>query len=164
MRLDGSCCCGAVRFSVEAYAPVPYLRCYCSVCRKTAGGGGYAVNLGARAGTLEVQGEESVRTFHAVIDGKQSPAARSFCGSCGSALWLWDPRWPDLLHPFASAIDTDLPAPPGQVHMMLDARPAWARLDTRPGEACFPGFPEQSLEEWHRAHGLLHETRKPPRR
>ena len=57
MRLEGSCQCGAVRFSVTAYAPVPYLRCYCSVCRKTAGGGGFAVNLGAKADTLRVAGE-----------------------------------------------------------------------------------------------------------
>ena len=37
MQLYGSCYCGAVRFSVEADAPVPYMRCYCSICRKTAG-------------------------------------------------------------------------------------------------------------------------------
>jgi hypothetical protein len=31
-----------------------------------------------------------------------------FCSVCGSALWVWDPRWPERVHPFASAIDTDL--------------------------------------------------------
>ncbi|MDX6749414.1 GFA family protein [Geminicoccaceae bacterium 1502E] len=110
MRLEGSFCCGAVRFSMEAYAPVPYQRCYCSVCRKTAGG--HAVSLGAWAGTLDVQGEESIRRFHAVIGGQQSPAEQSFCGRCGSPLWLRDSRWPDLRHPFASAIDAPLPTPP----------------------------------------------------
>jgi hypothetical protein len=49
MHLEGSCHCGAVRFSLEAYGPVPYLRCYCSICRKTGGGGGFAINLGGRA-------------------------------------------------------------------------------------------------------------------
>lgn len=48
MHLKGSCYCGAVRFECEAYAPVPYLRCHCSICRKTAGGGGFAINLGDR--------------------------------------------------------------------------------------------------------------------
>src|SRR3546814_10297589 len=48
-----SCCCGTVRFSVEAYAPVPFMRCYCSICRKSAGGGGYAINLGAKADRSE---------------------------------------------------------------------------------------------------------------
>lgn len=37
MKLEGSCHCGNVRFSCEAYAPVPFLHCYCSICRKTAG-------------------------------------------------------------------------------------------------------------------------------
>ncbi len=36
------------------------------------------------------------------------------CGAvkCGSALWRWDPRWPELIHTHASAIDTPLPKPP----------------------------------------------------
>ena len=44
MQLEGSCHCAAVRFSVESHQPVPYLRCYCSICRKTAGTGGFAIN------------------------------------------------------------------------------------------------------------------------
>ncbi len=95
MRLEGSCHCGAVRFSLEAYAPVPYLRCYCSICRKTAGGGGFAVNLGADADTLEVEGAEHVSVFHATVEGEQGTAEvekgtaeRRFCARCGSALWV----------------------------------------------------------------------------
>jgi hypothetical protein len=42
---------------------------------------------------------------------------------CGSALWVWDPRWPELVHPFASAIDTELPVPPKRNHMMLSSKP-----------------------------------------
>jgi hypothetical protein len=87
MHLEGSCHCGAVRFSVTAYAPVPYLRCYCSICRKTAGAGGYAINLGARSETLRIEGEENITVFHARVEGKESPAERRFCSRCGSALW-----------------------------------------------------------------------------
>jgi hypothetical protein len=155
MRLEGSCHCGAVRFSVEAYAPVPYLRCYCSVCRKTAGSGGYAINLGARADTLQVEGEESITMFHARVDGEESSAERRFCKHCGSPLWVFDSHWPELLHPFASAIDTKLPTPPEQVHMMLGSKPSWVRLDAKRGEARHDTYPPQSLEEWHRERGLL---------
>lgn len=158
MRLEGSCHCGAVRFSVEAYAPVPYLRCYCSICRKTAGGGGYAVNLGARAATLKVEGEENIAMFHARIDGQKSSAERRFCRHCGTALWLFDPQWPDLVHPFASAIDTELPKPPEQVHIMLGSKAGWVRLDAKRGEARHDAYPPESLEDWHREHGLLDET------
>jgi hypothetical protein len=155
MRLDGSCHCGAVRFSVEAYAPAPYLRCYCSICRKTAGGGGYAINLGAKAGTLRVEGEDAVAAFHARIEGEESPAERRFCARCGSALWVFDPRWPDLVHPFASAIDTALPEPPESVHMMLGSKASWVRVDAKRGERRHDTYPQDSLEDWHRAHGLL---------
>jgi hypothetical protein len=155
MKLDGSCYCGAVRFSLDAYAPVPYMRCYCSICRKTAGGGGYAINLGARTESLVVKGEEAVSVFHAVIDGEQSPAERRFCSRCGSALWVWDPRWPDLVHPFASAIDTPLPAPPEAVHTLLGSKANWVRVDQAEGDSSYDRYPPESLEEWHRRHHAL---------
>jgi hypothetical protein len=155
MHLEGSCLCGAVKFSLEASAPVPFLRCYCSVCRKTAGGGGYAINLGGRADSLSIEGEAHISMFQAVIDGEQSPAERRFCARCGSALWVWDPRWPDLVHPFASAIDTPLPEPPESLHMMLAFKAPWVRLDAREDEQKLEAYPSQSLEDLHRAHGLL---------
>jgi hypothetical protein len=155
MHLNASCHCGAVRFSVTAYAPVPYLRCYCSICRKTAGGGGYAINLGARADTLRVEGEDKISVFRARTDGTESPAERRFCARCGSALWVWDPRWPELVHPFASAVDTPLPEPPESEHMMLDSKANWVRVEAHGPERRHPEYPSQSLEEWHRAHGLL---------
>lgn len=157
MRLDGSCYCGAVRFSVEAPAPVPYMRCYCSICRKTGGGGGYAINLGAKTETLKVTGAAEIDVFHATIDGKESPAERRFCKRCGTALWVWDPRWPELIHPFASAIDTPLPKPPERVHIMLASKPDWVPVDAADGDAQFDGYPEESLSDWHQRHGLLDE-------
>ena len=50
MRLEGSCRCGAISFSVNSHTPYPYQRCYCSICRKSAGGGGYAINIMGLAG------------------------------------------------------------------------------------------------------------------
>ena len=158
MKLEGSCCCGAVRFSVEAYAPVPYMRCYCSICRKTGGGGGYAINLGARADTLAITGERDIGVFRAVIDGVESEAERRFCRKCGSALWVWDPRWPDLLHPFASAVDTPLPTAPESAHILVGSKAGWVRVDNRPEDRTFDGYPDESLEDWHRARGLLDDA------
>ena len=42
MQLKGSCHCGAVKFRLQSDSPVPFMHCYCTICRKTAGGGGYA--------------------------------------------------------------------------------------------------------------------------
>lgn len=162
MLLEGSCHCGAVRFRVESAMPYPYLACYCSICCKTDGGGGYAINLGADSSTLEVEGEESLGVYNAVLrDGhapegvEVSPGRRSFCARCATALWVYDPRWPELVHPFASAVDTPLPEPPETVRIMLDSRAPWAALPRDDGtERRFEGFPDESLEEWHRRHGL----------
>ncbi len=48
LRLEGSCHCGRVRFSVQSRTPQPHLHGYCSICRKTAGGGS-AINIMGRA-------------------------------------------------------------------------------------------------------------------
>lgn len=79
MLLEGSCHCGAVRFRVESPQPYPFSLCYCSICRKIAGGGGYAINLGALAETLEIEGSENLSVYHARIDGEKSNAERYFC-------------------------------------------------------------------------------------
>lgn len=155
MHLDGSCHCGRVRFSVESTEPVPFMRCYCSICRKTAGTGGYAINLGADARTFQLHsGQDAVRIYRARIDGKESTGQRHFCGHCGTALWLYDKTWPELIHPHAGAIDTPLPVPPDNVHMLLDSKAAWVQVEGRPGDARFEHFPKESLAEWHRRHGL----------
>jgi hypothetical protein len=154
MDVKGSCACGSVRFSVDADAPLPYQRCYCGICRKTAGSGGFAINLGARARTLRLTGRRYMRTYQArLADGRESPAKRHFCSRCGSPLWVADPRWPELVHPFAGAIDTPLPEPPAHVHMMLGSKAPWVAVEGRPGDACFDAYPELSLADWHRTHG-----------
>jgi len=158
MRLDGSCHCGSVQFSVESHEPVPFMRCYCSICRKTAGGGGYAINLGADHRTLKVTGKRHLRVYRALMgegeNAKPSTGHRHFCARCGSALWLWDPTWPDLVHPHASAIDTPLPVPPEHVHLMLGSKANWVEVEGRRGDARFDEYPDCSLAEWHAQRGL----------
>ncbi|MDZ7754703.1 MAG: GFA family protein [Gammaproteobacteria bacterium] len=159
MRIEGSCHCGRVRFSVDCPHPHPYLRCYCSICRKTAGGGGYAINLGADNGTLQVTGSEHVSEYHPLMtdpdSGERAPAPgkRAFCRHCGSALWAWDPRWPELVHPHASAVDTALPVPPQHVHMMLGSKAPWVEVCSATGDSTFDAYPDESLAEWHRRLG-----------
>lgn len=154
MQLKGSCHCGAVKFEVESPHPYPYNLCYCSICRKTAGGGGYAINLGAAFDSLVIEGEAEIEIYHAVIDGQESPAGRHFCKHCASALWLYDPRWPELVHPFASAIDTELPVPPEKTHLMLDSKANWVEVEIGGKDKCFAEYPDESLAQWHQRLGL----------
>jgi hypothetical protein len=154
MRLSGSCHCRKVKFSVESAQPVPFMRCYCSICRKTAGAGGYAINLGADTHSMNVTGKRYLGIYRARVQGKTSEARRYFCVRCGSALWVWDPRWPELVHPHASAIDTPLPVPPENVHIMLGSKAPWVKVEGEPEDARFDDYPDQSLAEWHAAKGL----------
>ena len=163
MRLEGSCHCGSVGFRVSSPHPYPFNLCYCSICRKTAGGGGYAINLSGEYATLEVEGREHLRVYRARLrdresgEPRESSAERNFCGKCGSALWLWDPRWPTLVHPFASAIDAELPVPPGRTHLMLESKPAWVELRTDPQDKQFDRYPAESIAAWHERLGLVDE-------
>jgi hypothetical protein len=58
LQLEASCHCGAIQFKfshikpeltgrVVSKTPYPYLWCYCSICRKTNGSGGYGINIAA---------------------------------------------------------------------------------------------------------------------
>ena len=65
MELKGSCHCGSVKFTVQSPHPYPFNLCYCSICRKTAGGGGYAINLSGRYQTLKVKGRKNISVYRA---------------------------------------------------------------------------------------------------
>ena len=158
LTLDGSCRCGAIRFRCESHAPVPFQLCYCGICRKTAGGGGYAINLSAEAQTLTL-GDSGVRgVYRARIEDDGhcvvSTGQRHFCKLCASALWLHDPTWSDLIHPFASAIDTPLPVASQRRHIMLRFKPAWVPLAAGPGDVLVDLCPDESIATWHRERGL----------
>jgi hypothetical protein len=160
MHLEGSCHCGAVTFSLDSAHPYPYQRCYCSICRKTQGGGGYAINLGGDAKSMKVQGRRNISIYHAKMreKGEQrshaSSAERHFCHLCGSALWLFSPEWPELIHPFASAIDTDLPVPPEHTHLLLDSKASWVEVQAGAKDQQFQHYPEESIADWHQRLGV----------
>ena len=159
MHLEGSCHCGAVRFSLEAQSPYPFMHCHCGICRKTAGSGGFAINLGGDAASMKVRGRKNLGIYRAILRepghrARRSPAQRHFCLKCGSPLWLWDPRWPELIHPHASAIDTPLPKPPEVVEAALAFAAPWVDVPQGKGHRHCETWPEESLAEWHERQGL----------
>lgn len=76
---QGSCLCGAVRYSVSG--PLrPVIACHCAQCRKTSGH--FVAATSAPRESVAIEG--AVRWF------QSSPAARrGFCPACGSSLF-WD--------------------------------------------------------------------------
>jgi hypothetical protein len=149
MLLKGSCHCKAVRFTVQSRTPVPYMHCYCSICRKTAGGSGAAINIMAEARTLKVEGKANLAIY------RPMEGLRHFCRRCGSALWVWDKRWPEWIYPFASAIDTRLPAPRERQHIMLAWKAPWVRVPGGAGDRHFREYPREAIIDWHRKRRLL---------
>ncbi|KAF8330664.1 Mss4-like protein [Amanita rubescens] len=158
-ELRGSCHCGAVRFSVQSSTPVPYQLCFCSICRKVGGVGG-SINLGAHANTLQIlKGKEHLRVYKAVLD-RDTPneriaaSERNFCSKCSSMLWLYDETWPELLHPFASAIDEpELQPPEKMVCVLLNSKPGYVRLPEGEKEL-YEEYGPLSIEEWHKKNTL----------
>ncbi|KAF7884465.1 uncharacterized protein EAF02_004801 [Botrytis sinoallii] len=158
MKLEGSCQCGLVEFSLQSQTPVPYQLCACSICRKCGGYGG-CVNLGGIASTLEItKGKEHIKKYTATADrgkptAKKCTSERNFCSECASMLWLWDKTWPELIHPFASAIDTELPIAEEMVCVKGDSKPEYVRWPEGKKKV-YEGYGEFSIEEWHKEKGL----------
>ncbi|KAF9464089.1 Mss4-like protein [Collybia nuda] len=163
IELSGSCHCGAIKFTVQSSTPIPYQLCFCSICRKVGGVGG-SINLGGHMNTLKVEGKEHLRqatiarrVYRAVLDRGTSnesiaSSERNFCSKCSSMLWLYDESWPDLVHPFASAIDSpELQAPASIVCIKLDSKPAYVRLPEGEKEL-YDDYGPDSLEAWHKTN------------
>jgi len=161
MQIKGSCHCGAVGYTVETRTPYPYMQCFCSICRKTAGAA-FTINIMALANTLKVTGDDKLTIYQAKKSETEShegdglsPAKRHFCSQCGSFLWVADPRWAQWVYPFASSVDTPLPTPPERVAIMLDFKAPWA--DEPDDSLQHPRYPVESIEAWHKRHGLYED-------
>ncbi len=160
MLLEGSCHCKKITFSLQSHHPYPFNLCYCSVCRKTAGSGGFGINLSGNFETLKIRGREYITIYQVSIGDEvtdkeiKSPAERSFCNTCGSTLWVWDPRWPDLVHPFASVIDTELTIPPKRTHLMLGSKASWVEVRKDHQDKLFDEYPDESIALWHQRLNL----------
>jgi hypothetical protein len=130
-RLEGSCLCGAVAYTVTGEAK-RFFHCHCSRCRK-ATGTGHASNLFLQPGELVWRsGAEQVRAF------KVPEAQRftnSFCATCGGRV----PRQPpgtDIVMIPAGSLDDEAPIPP-QARIFTDSRAAWSCAD-----GALPTFPD----------------------
>lgn len=61
---------------------------------------------------------------------------------------------PELVHPFASAVDTELPEPPERTHLMLKYKSGWVEPDIHDGDEVFDLYPEESIADWNRRTGM----------
>jgi len=150
--LEGSCECGAIRFSVSSNTPYPYRICYCRRCRKLGGAIGAAAQVIADASTLKVEGELEPTRYET-----SAGPVTSFCPRCGSSLFMDMAIWPDWVYPFAAAVDTPLPEPPHRIHVRCEDRLPWVPDIGAPDDPRFDDNTDESMVEWHERMGLIEE-------
>ena len=66
-------------------------------------------------------------------------------------------RWPviQVMPDTPIRLSREMPEAPEQIHILLDSKPAWVRVDDAGSEDRYERYPSESLEDWHRRHGLL---------
>ncbi|CAF3355299.1 unnamed protein product [Rotaria sp. Silwood1] len=164
VTLEGSCHCQRVKFSVDSYTPYPYMICHCLADTKTTGV--FNCNIMGEHSTFKLkQGQEFVKIYQVKLSEtesgknessstKLSPHKRHFCSECGSYLWAYHDAYPQWIYPFASCIDTPLPKPDEYYHIMTDFKLNHVEIPTGKNIHTYPRYPEGSIEEWHKKHGL----------
>ncbi|ORX58965.1 hypothetical protein DM01DRAFT_1405563 [Hesseltinella vesiculosa] len=154
MELQGSCHCGKTGFTVISHTPCPFAHCFCSICRKTDGGSGSAINIMGDYNTLKVRGKEFIKEYRAIRDpdtGELCGNMRYFCGECGCHLYGYCAEYKDCVYPLASAIDTPLPKVDpvkDSIYIMNDYRAEWVNIPAG-AKHVFPQYPDISLHDWH---------------
>ncbi|KKB10575.1 aldehyde-activating protein [Devosia geojensis] len=94
---EGSCLCGAVRFTVGSDL-LPPTACHCTRCRKFTGH--YEAGTDVPRSAVSIHGEDSITWYHS-----SDKVRRGFCSICGSSLFF-DPLHLDRIGIFMGAFDT----------------------------------------------------------
>lgn len=117
--IEGSCCCGAVKFRLQN-APSTIGTCHCSRCRKA---GASTIAFVKREDLQWIQGRDHVQIY--------SPAppytyARCFCKICGSSLGEILSE-EDSFPIAANCFDGDI-ALKNQFHEYVSEKPSWYEI------------------------------------
>ena len=116
-RYNGSCFCGATRYTVAAPLDEVDL-CHCGQCRR-ANGGAFNVAVIVDAAQVEFSAREKLKEFSGT-PGKH----RAFCGECGSPIYSRVDALPDKLRLRGGTIE-DMPAPANLRHIHYASRWPW---------------------------------------
>ncbi len=139
MAITGGCLCGAVRFSIEADAPLGVRQCWCRVCQYLGAGSG-TVNAVFLKEAVTVSGPltDYVRTADS-----GSVMHRRFCGQCGTPVFSEAEPRPGQIIVRVGTLDEPELARPGAI-IWTKSAPDWACLDPDlpQGEGQFPPPPK----------------------
>ena len=133
--LNGSCLCGAIRFTVNA--EIADLRaCHCTHCQKTSGGAG-SVNAVLPSSAFKIT-QGTPKRYDARADSGRT-LYRFFCGECGSPLYSQREATPENLVLRAGTLDDSSGMKITANIWTKSARP-WGFID--PATQQHPGQPD----------------------
>lgn len=139
MAIAGGCLCGAVRFSIQADAPLGVRQCWCRVCQY----------LGAGSGTVNaVFPKEAVTVSGPLIDYVRTADSgsimhRRFCAQCGTPVFSEAEPRPNQIIVRVGTLDEPELARPAAI-IWTKSAPDWACFDPDlpQGEGQFPPTPK----------------------
>lgn len=117
--IKGSCCCGAVKFELEA-EPSMMGTCHCSRCRKA---GASMIAFVKKHHLKWIQGQDQVALFQPDPPYKYG---RCFCRICGSS--LGEILSEEDSFPIAANILDDAIALKNQFHEFVAEKPSWYEI------------------------------------
>ncbi len=124
MAITGGCLCGAVRFTIEADAPLGVRQCWCRVCQYLGAGSG-TVNAIFPKEAVTVSGP---LTDYVCTADSGSIMHRRFCARCGAPVFSEaEPRPHQIIVRVGTLDDPDLAKP--SVIIWTKAAPRWACFD-----------------------------------
>jgi hypothetical protein len=124
LAIVGGCLCGAVRFEINADAPLDVRQCWCRVCQYLGAGSGM-VSAAFPKHTLTVSGP---LTDHVNRADSGSIMHRRFCAQCGTPVFSEAEPRPHLTFVRVGTFDNPNLVRPAAT-IWTKSAPAWARFD-----------------------------------
>lgn len=129
-KFTGGCLCGSAKYQVEGDVMIAG-DCYCVDCRKSSGTS-HGTHVALPDDKFEATG--NVTTYDHPADSG-NVVSRSFCPTCGSALYSTNSGMPGSVFLRASSLD-DLDAITLGMSVYTSRAPKWARIN--PDAPSFP--------------------------
>ena len=94
--VKGSCLCRRIQYELNG-APSTTVLCHCDNCRRACGSCFAANGRYAKEQLTITQGQDVLRTFDDAQTDSGSTIHRSFCGTCGSPLFITHSEYTDMV-------------------------------------------------------------------
>lgn len=118
----GSCLCGSIRYSTsEELSDFGY--CHCISCRK-ASGSAYGANAGLQRSSFQLFDKSKQLKEYESSPGK----FRAFCGNCGSPIYAYLSKTPDLIRIRLGSLDTPFKKR-CQAHSFVSEQASWEIIE-----------------------------------